>query len=109
MNKRMRKKCRVGEYRELGFELHVVLRSEASAADYDRFVDQLVDEVERAGLACGGGGVVPNFTGFVTRAKRGSVTEEQRGAFADAVQKVPKVLEPKVGPLVDAWHPARTR
>lgn len=56
MNKRLRKKKRVGEFTELGFELLGYIRPGISNDDIDAFVDRLIVVVEARRLGFGGGG-----------------------------------------------------
>jgi hypothetical protein len=56
MNKRLRKKKCVGEFKEFGFELFADLRSGISDDDIEAFVDRLIVVVEVRKLAFGGGG-----------------------------------------------------
>ncbi|WP_080682026.1 50S ribosome-binding protein YggL [Sorangium cellulosum] len=68
MNKRLHKKKRVGEFKELGFELLGDLRAGISNDDIDAFVDRLVVVAEARKLCFGGGGGRDGkFEGFVTR------------------------------------------
>jgi uncharacterized protein YggL (DUF469 family) len=101
----MRKKRRIGEFRELGFELLVTLRPGYAVADDERFVDELLALVEDAGLRCGGGGAGPDLALFVTR-ERGSVSEDERKALRRRVKEMALVVACEVGRLVDAWHPS---
>ena len=56
MNKRLRKKKRVGEFKEFGFELLGDLRRGISDDDINAFVDRLIVVVEARKLGFGGGG-----------------------------------------------------
>ncbi|MFP2961779.1 50S ribosome-binding protein YggL [Myxococcus sp. 1LA] len=81
MNKRLRKKKRGGEFKELGFELLGDLRPGISDVDIDAFVDRLIVVVEARKLGFGGGGGRDGkFEGFVTRIGRGSATEDDRAS-----------------------------
>ena len=83
MKKRLRKKKHLGEFKELGFEVRGDLRPGLCGNDLEAFVDRLIDVVEARSLAFGGGaGRDDKLEGFVTRAGRGSATEEDRAALA---------------------------
>jgi len=83
MNRRLRKKKRVGEFKELGFEVRGDLRPGLSGDDIEAFMDRLIDVVEARSLAFGGGaGRADKLDGFITRDGRGSATEEDRAALA---------------------------
>ena len=104
MNKRLRKKKRVGEFKELGFELLGDLRPGLAGADLDPFVNRLVDVVEARKLGFGGGaGRDDKLAGFVTRMGRGSATED-RAALAAFLAGDVDVVRHEVGPLKDAWR-----
>lgn len=105
MNKRLRKKKRVGEFQELGFELRGDLRPGISDGDIEAFVDRLIAVVEPRRLAFGGGGGRDGkFEGFVTRLGRGSATEEDRAALAVFLEGDAAVARHEVGTLRDAWY-----
>ena len=105
MNKRIRKKRRVGEFKELGFVLTFALSNDVADASVDRFVDDFVnDVVERRGLVCDGG-CGRTWDVFVTKAKRMSATDDDRAAVAAWLGSRSDVGDVHVGPLVDAWNP----
>jgi uncharacterized protein YggL (DUF469 family) len=103
VNKRLRKKKHIGEFRELGFAVELTLRSGLSAAEHNQFADEWIALVEARELAFGGGGS-PKFDGFVTRAAGGSTTEEDRAALTTFVASHRHVVAHSIGPLVDAWR-----
>jgi hypothetical protein len=104
MNKRLRKKKRVREFKELGFELLGDLRPGISNDDIEAFVDRLIDIVAKRKLAFGGGaGRDDKLDGFVTRIGRGSATEDDRAALAAFFTGDDAVVRHEVGPLRDAW------
>ena len=105
MNKRLRKKRRVGEFKELGFELLGELRPGTSDDDVEAFVDRLIVAVEARKLGFGGGGGRDGkFEGFVTRMGRGSATEEDRTALDAFLAGDVDVVRHEVGALKDAWR-----
>jgi uncharacterized protein YggL (DUF469 family) len=104
MRRRLRKKLRVGDFKELGFEIHATLSPDLDHGGYDAFLDRLIDAVEAHRLAFGGYGRRGAFEGFVTQLGRGSTTEADREALATFLASDPAVVGHKVGPLVDAWH-----
>lgn len=105
MNKRLRKKKRVGEFKELGFELHGDLQPGLARADLEAFVDRLIDVVEARKLAFGGGAVRDDkLDGFVTRMGRGSATEEDCAALAAFLAGDEAIVRHEVGQLRDAWY-----
>jgi hypothetical protein len=105
MKKRLRKKKRVGEFKELGFEMRGDLRPGLSGDDIEAFVDRLIDVVEARSLAFGGGaGRDDKLDGFITRAGSGSATEEDRAALAALLHGDTEIARHEVGALRDAWH-----
>ena len=105
MKKRLRKKKHLGEFKELGFEVRGDLRPGLSGNDLEAFVDRLIDIVEARSLAFGGGaGRDDKLDGFVTRAGRGSATEEDRAALAAFLAADKEIARHEVGALRDAWH-----
>jgi uncharacterized protein YggL (DUF469 family) len=105
MNKRLRKKKRVGEFKELRFELFGDLRTGISDDDIDPFVDRLIDVVESRKLGFGGGGGRDGkFEGFVTRMGRGSATEDDRAVLAAFLAGDEALVRHDFGALRDAWY-----
>lgn len=105
MNKRLRKKKRAFEFKELGFELLGDLRPALAGAELDAFVDRLIDVVEKRKLAFGGGaGRDDKFDGFLTRMGRGSATEDDRAALTAFLEGDAAVVRHEVGELCDAWY-----
>ncbi|MBZ4417867.1 YggL family protein [Myxococcus sp. RHSTA-1-4] len=105
MNKRLRKKKRGGEFKELGFELFGDLRPDVSDDDIEAFVDRLIVVVEARKLAFGGGGGRDEkFEGFVTRMGRGSATEDDRTVLAAFLAGDDAIVRHEVGALRDAWY-----
>lgn len=104
MKKRLRKKRRVGEFQELGFDLSFCLSEHLDRTSLDIFCDRfLANAIEARGLLCGGGGG-QKWDLFVTRA-RGSASDHDREAVARWLRENPHMRDVQVGPLVDSWHP----
>ena len=105
MKRRLRKKKHLGEFTELGFEVRADLRPGLSDNDIEAFLDRLIDVVAARSLAFGGGaGRDDKLDGFVTRAGRGSATEEDRAALAAFLKGAAEIARHEVGALRDAWH-----
>ncbi len=105
MNKRLRKKKRVGEFKEFGFELRADLRPGLVGVELDAFVDRLIDVVEARKLGFGGGaGRDDKLDGFVTRMGHGSATEDDRAALAAFLAGDDAVVRHEIGALRDAWY-----
>lgn len=105
MKRRLRKKKRVGEFQELGFEVRGDLRPGLAEADVDAFVDRPIAIVEARRLAFGGGaGRDDKLDGFVTRCGRGSATPEDRVTLDAFLEGDVAVVRHEVGELRDAWY-----
>lgn len=105
-NLRQRKKLRLAEFQELGFEVTAKTTRELTQADRSAFIDALITAVDERGLLFGGG-FNGGFEGFVVvDALRGSVTEEQRESFRKWLETRQELQDVVVGPLKDAWYSA---
>ena len=99
-NRRLRKKLRVGEFQEFGFDISFSLRPELPEADTIRFWDEFILEaIENHSLAFGGG-----TEGFVTAWGRGTTTDTHREIVRAWLTSRPEVVSAQAGPLVDAWQ-----
>lgn len=98
--RRVRKKLRIAEFRQFGFDVSFRLRDALPEDELMRFWDAFIlDAIERNGLAFGGG-----TDGFVCAWGRGSVNDSHRGLLRHWLAARPEVVSAQVGPLVDAWH-----
>ncbi len=104
MKRRLRKKKRLGEFQELGFDVTATLRDGLSDAELGAFLDRWIDAIEQRRLAFGGGGGAGKVSGFITRAGRGSATDDDRVAVAAVLQADATVVRYEVGELRDAWY-----
>jgi uncharacterized protein len=97
MKRRLRKKHRVGEFAECGFELHFSLPSHWDEAEQLRFWDRAIGRIESLGLAVGGG-VGATWDVFVScLAGRGSVAPAQQQALVDWLAAEPDVSALQAG------------
>lgn len=110
MRRRLRKKRRLAEFRELGFLAGA--RFPAGLSDDEvceaswRFVAECVEPL---GLSCGGGGGGrDDFAWFVTRRRRGGATAADRARVEAWLEAYEVAVATAVGPLVDAWHAPET-
>lgn len=99
MRKRLRKKKRLGEFREYGFGVKFSIPDDS---DWNPIFWAFVEEaIERNGLLFGGS----PHGGFVTKnARRASTTENDRIAVEAWLKSRPEVSDITVGPLRDACH-----
>ncbi|WP_146410024.1 50S ribosome-binding protein YggL [Allorhodopirellula heiligendammensis] len=82
MNKRIRKKRRIGEFREDCFDLQFRIDASISLQDVDKLTDNFIAMIEQNQLQFGGGGQY-DWSGVVQGPWRGSVTQEDREAVLD--------------------------
>lgn len=107
LNRRQRKKLRVGDFQELVFEVRVQFHQPMEDAAHDAFLDGFIEIIESRHLAVGGmGGQLPlkETDGVVSAWGRGSPTEVDRAAVADWLRQRPEVASADVGDLVDGWY-----
>jgi uncharacterized protein YggL (DUF469 family) len=97
-SRRLRKKLRVGEFRQQGFELAWEFVEPLYVDAEAQFWDALIFEaIEANGLLFGGS----NERAVVDAAGRASVTEAQRAAVEAWLRARPEVASVRVGPLAD--------
>ncbi len=105
MRRRLRKKRRVGEFREDAFPVAYTLHEGVSSDEADDFLASfLADAIEANGLLCGGGGRDASWSFFVTLAGRGSPRQHQRAAVGAWLGDQPQVVTHRVGEPFDAWY-----
>jgi uncharacterized protein YggL (DUF469 family) len=102
LRKRLRKKKRLGEFREYGFHIRFLMPG-TTAQQWDSLLDEWIDFIESQRLQFGGG-FSEECEGFVERNGRGSVTVEQRQAVSEWLANHPAVTEFRLSDPVDAWH-----
>lgn len=103
-NLRQRKKLRLGEFQELGFDVTAKLAKELNQDERSAFINAVIAAVDEMGLLFGGG-FNDGFEGFlVVDVLRGSVTEEQRASFTKWLEGRQELKDVVVGPLKDAWY-----
>lgn len=98
--RRLRKKLRVGEFQEFGFDVSFKLRDGVDEIQLSSFWDAFIFQaIEQNGLAFGGG-----TNGFVCAWGRGSAQESHRELVRGWLVAHPEVELAHTGPLVDAWY-----
>ncbi len=99
-SRRLRKKRRLGEFKELGFPLAIQLVQGLNDDTQVTLWHALIVElIEPRGLAFGGGD-----SGYITRVGRNSATDEDRRAVVSWLRTRPEVVSVDAGPLEDAWY-----
>lgn len=77
-SRRLRKKLRVDEFKELGFDLAWQLKDDITSDELDAFIDKFfADAIQPNGLGFGGEGDTL-WHGLICSEKLGSCTEEHR-------------------------------
>ncbi len=104
MNKRIRKKHRLGEFQELGFELSFNMPAAMDPAAADEVVEEFLAEAIAANDLAFFGSGLHSVNGTVISGVRGSVTSEQRDGVDAWLAARSEVESHTVGPLSDAWH-----
>ena len=105
MKKRQRKKLRLGEFQELGFEIRYQTAGDLPKEERDALLFDLLDNaLEKNGLLAGGIGENPIDLFVVADDNRGSVTEEQRLAVQQWLAGDSRIAEFQITPLIDAWY-----
>lgn len=100
-SRRLRKKLRTGEFKELGVQFSADFKESLAAGAEDTLVDLFLAEVIEPRMLAFGGWITG---GFITCIGRGSVSDEDRAQIASWFQSRPEFRSVRVGPLVDAWY-----
>jgi uncharacterized protein len=105
MKKRLRKKKRLGEFREFGFEVRFELATGLDTDERDVLIDAFIFEaIEANGLQFGGGGT-DAWSGFVMLDRdRGSATEDHRQVVKAWLEQQSDITNVRVGELRDGWY-----
>lgn len=101
-SRRLRKKLRVDEFQELGFDVSWTFDDTVSEQDIDSLVDQFIEQViEPRNLGFHGGGH-KEWEGIIATQTIGKCTDEDRSAVSEfwAKQTVSNV---EVTELYDIW------
>jgi uncharacterized protein YggL (DUF469 family) len=106
VKKRLRKKLRLGEFREVCFEVTFEFDATLDSSAMDRVMDEFIEMIEANQLQFGGGGSYRSriWEGVVGGPSRGSVTAEQRASALAWLKAHPGIAGADAGPLRDAWH-----
>ena len=104
LNRRQRKKLRVGEFQELVFEVNIRFGQSMEGPRLDAFIDEFIDLIESRRLIAGGGCGQLEAQWVVSTWNRGSATEDDRRAVLDWLLPHPEVVDAKAGALIDGWY-----
>ncbi|MCE9685245.1 MULTISPECIES: 50S ribosome-binding protein YggL [Shewanella] len=101
-SRRLRKKLRVDEFQELGFDISWTFDDSVSETDIDALVDQFIDEViENRKLGFHGGGH-KEWEGIIATQTIGKCTADDIAAVKGFWDKQ-KVSQVEVSELYDIW------
>jgi hypothetical protein len=103
VKRRLRKKRRIGEFREDCFELRFHINPSLDTDGIDTVTDAFIEMIEASGLQFGGGGFA-EWSGVVQGPFRSSATEEDRAAVLAWLANHPEIVDASAGTLRDAWH-----
>lgn len=100
-SRRLRKKLRLAEFQQLGFEYSVIWHKLPDATSQETFIDQFLESViERRGLLLGGGCT----DGAIVGRGQQNPTELDQAAVRAWMSAWPGVAKVHIGPLVDEWY-----
>lgn len=101
--KRLRKKYHQGEFQELGFSFDAVWSGHFDDETYNRANDEILDQVEKLGLDCGGSFGPKGVSLFICKHK-GSCTPDDITKFVKLVSDTGYITNIKTSQLVDVWY-----
>jgi uncharacterized protein len=100
-SRRLRKKLKIAEFQELGFEYKAALVAALDESVQEQMIDAFVKEViEPRNLALGGW----INSGFVSKFGTGSATEEDKQAVQAWLGNRTELKNVEVSALMDAWY-----
>ncbi len=107
MKKRLRKKYRVGEFRELCFHFSFDYKGEVEAPECEQFLHAFVEDcIEANGLNCDGS-ITEEGCNITAKAENPRLTNEgQRQAVKNWLEAREDVVIHSFGELEDAWYAA---
>lgn len=99
LKKRLRKKYRVGEFRQMGFT--VVIKVDENVDNIDEVIDVIVSEK----CYCGGGsGKDYHLLSVCPDRRKASIDEDQKSRIVEKLKGLKGVIGAVAGPLRDVWH-----
>jgi uncharacterized protein len=103
VNKRLRKKKRVGEFQELGIEVSCTVDLASEDIEFDIWTDDFVRMIESLNLSCGGGGSFRDWSVCVSKHK-GSVSEEDKKSISKWLTDNKYVKDFEISDFFDVWY-----
>jgi hypothetical protein len=99
-SRRLRKKLRIAEFQQLGFDYSIVWSQLPTVSQQDRFINGFLEEIIVARDLLLGGGCTE---GAIVGAAK-NPTELDREAARSWLRAFPGVVGVHVGPLIDVWY-----
>lgn len=103
MNKRIRKKKCVGEFKELAFQL-AAKYNKLTPETADEFVEKLLGKAKELDMICGGSFDLDNFEFYVITGRINTRNEERKQQLVEFVKSLPGMDSVEAGEFVDAWY-----
>jgi hypothetical protein len=101
-SRRLRKKLRLDEFKELGFSVSSTLAFQEES-ELETFMDDFIAFLEASDLCFGGSFSITRFDGYVTRQKSyTSCSEEDRNAVFEKLNTLKQCENLLVGQLIDS-------
>jgi uncharacterized protein YggL (DUF469 family) len=104
-NRRQRKKLRLGEFQELGFEAAAKFARELEADHRAALLDAFLEFIEANGMLAAASTSDTFDAYLISGAPHGSATEDDRQIVQTWLAGRPDLIEVRVGELSDAWYP----
>jgi uncharacterized protein YggL (DUF469 family) len=101
-SRRLRKKLRIAEFQEFGFEFEGPIK--VGESDMDAVILEIIQQIEGNNWCIGMGCSDGIAAGFISPHKRGTLTEGDRQAFRSWVATRPWNDGIEVRELRDCWH-----
>lgn len=103
MNKRIRKKKCIGEFKELAFSLEASYEK-LTPENADEMVEKILDKVHDLNMTCGGTFDLDHFDLFVVTGRIHTDEEKRRAELIDFIKAISGIKDLKAGDFVDAWY-----
>ncbi|MFI3244541.1 MAG: 50S ribosome-binding protein YggL [Akkermansia sp.] len=105
MNKRLRKKYRVGEFKELGFSFSFEYKGDVDSAECEAFLNKFIDEcIDANGLDCDGNLTEEGCFFLAAAADPRDTTDEQRNAVKSWLEASDEAELKECSELIDLWY-----
>lgn len=102
--RRQRKKLRLGEFQELGFQVAAACPAGWDDEQREQKMWSLMEFIEDRGLDYGGGDSASGMDGYIVAAERGSASDDDRAAVRAQLESL-GFEKIEIGELEDAWYP----